>query len=39
MGGQTFASITPEAYLFGDLNDINFLARAPGTVRHAPCNV
>ena len=32
MGGQEFASIAPEAYLFGDMNDLNFLARIPGIV-------
>ena len=39
MGGESFASIAPEAFLFGDMNDINFLARAPGVVSCTVLNV
>jgi hypothetical protein len=32
MGGQQFPAMDPESFLFGDLMDLNFLARIPGEV-------
>ncbi|KJE94830.1 hypothetical protein, variant [Capsaspora owczarzaki ATCC 30864] len=37
MGGQRFAALEPEAYLFGNLNDLNFLTTSHlGALYHQP---
>lgn len=33
LGGQEFAMMNPESFLFGDTSDLNFLSQLPGTVR------
>lgn len=33
MGKEIFPSIDPEAFLFGEMNDMYFLSKHPGAVR------
>lgn len=33
MGGETFQALHPEAFLFGEMADLNHLTQMPGVVR------
>eukprot|EP00039_Didymoeca_costata_P000827 m.47409 g.47409 ORF g.47409 m.47409 type:complete len:508 (-) comp10497_c0_seq2:151-1674(-) len=39
MGGQEFPALDPEAFLFGDMGDLNHLSRVPGVATQPPQNV
>ena len=36
MGGQRFPALQPDAFLFGELGDLNFLTPPPGPLGPAP---
>jgi len=36
MGGEEFAALDPEAFLFGDMADLNELSNVPGSIRTPP---
>eukprot|EP00051_Salpingoeca_urceolata_P018592 m.262506 g.262506 ORF g.262506 m.262506 type:complete len:504 (-) comp19231_c1_seq3:53-1564(-) len=39
MGGQAFPGMQPESFLFGEMDDLNFLARIPGVLPQVPPNI
>jgi len=39
MGGQEFPAMDPERFLFGDMTDLNHLARVPGQLSPRPPNI
>lgn len=39
MGGQEFAALEPEAFLFGEMADLNYLSRMPGVMHRHPPNI
>ena len=39
LGGEEFGTMSPESFLFGDLSDLNSLARVPGSMPEAPPNI
>ncbi|EDQ88980.1 uncharacterized protein MONBRDRAFT_8535 [Monosiga brevicollis MX1] len=39
MGGESFQSMSPEAFLFGDISELSWLSRVPGSVPRVPNTV
>lgn len=39
MGGQEFGALEPEAFLFGEMADLDFLSRMPGVMNRPPPNI
>lgn len=39
MGGEEFEALDPEAFLFGEMGDLDYLSRMPGTMNRPPTNI